>query len=193
YGWSTWRLRVAPRLEATRTPGPPIRFALAGGAGVVIIAVAAVLLARQVSPQAEAAFERANYPSAAADYVGSAFPGQRLYSNDRWADYLAYRFPTGRVVFLYDQDAAFGQPAVAAYTSIHLLQNGWESTIRSEGIEHAIVDTTSQEASALHELGWQVDCVDSASGGLVMSAPRDGEPPAAAAPLAAPPTGAAGC
>ena len=66
-------------------------------------ALMAVLLVPQLSPSAAASYEATTYPEAAAGYVAAHFPGQRIYTVDTWGGYLAYRFPDGRVVFLYDE------------------------------------------------------------------------------------------
>ena len=193
YAERAWQLRFAARVRATLPRAPRLRLVAAGAAAAVLVAGVTVALVRQVTPEAAAAYEGAHFPMAAARYVAAHFGGQRLYSTDTWGGYLAYRFPTGRVVFLYDQGDTFGDAAVRAYTTVHLLQDGWEEVIRNEGIGHAVVGDTSQEASALHELGWTVSCSDAASGAVVMSAPAAGEPATAAAPLTAPPTGAVAC
>lgn len=193
YAASTWQLRVASRVHGVLPALPRLRTVAAGAAGAVLVAGVSVALVRQVTPQAAAAYEGSHFPMAAASYVGAHFGGQRLYSTDTWGGYLAYRFPTGRVVFLYDQGGTFGDAAVQAYTQVHLLENGWEAVIRTDGIDHAVVGDSSQEASALHELGWTVDCLDAASGAVVMTAPGAGDPTTAAAPLTVPPSGAPAC
>ena len=166
---------------------------LACGSLTAVAAGAIVVGARQVTPAAAASYTATHYPVAASDFVAARYPGQRLYSTDTWGGYLAYRFPAGRVVLVYDQGSTFGDVAAQSYTKIHLLQNGWEQVLRDEAIEHAIVADTSQEASALHELGWLVACYDSASSSVVMSAPPPGAPPAAVGPLTAPPAGSRAC
>ena len=193
YGTRAWRLQVAPRVSSRFRVSPArARLLLVGGL-IAVGAAAVVAGARQVTPAAAASYEASHYPMAAADYVAAHYPDQRLYSTDTWGGYLAYRFPTGRVVLVYDQGSTFGDAAAQSYTKIHLLQNGWEKVLRDDGIAHAIVLDTSQEASALHELGWVVACHDSVSRSVVMSAPPPGTTPAAAGPLTAPPAGSPAC
>jgi hypothetical protein len=184
YGARAWATHVAPRLRAgLRLPGGRGPLALGATAIAVIAAVVVTIDARQLTPAAEASFDAAHYPVAASDFVAAHDNGQRLYTTDVWAGYLAYRFPTGRVVPLYDQGSTFGDAASQQYTAIHLLQNGWEQTLRGELITRAIVLDTSQEASALHELGWTIACRDPASASVVMDAPAAGATPDAASAL----------
>ena len=195
YGARAWRLHVTPRTAGIRLRGVSqrARGIVAGGLLAAVAAAVVVTGARQVTPAAAASYEASHYPMAAADFIAAHYPGQRLYTTDTWGGYVAYRFPAGRVVFLYDQGSTFGDAAAQSYTKIHLLQSGWEQVLREDAIQHAIVLDTSQEASALHELGWAVACYDSASGGVVMSAPPPGAVPSAAGPLTAPPAGSPSC
>ncbi|MFN2582129.1 MAG: hypothetical protein ABR498_05250 [Candidatus Dormibacteria bacterium] len=193
YSSHAWHRHVAPRMPMFRAPARPWQLLAASGAAFVLVAGVSVFTVRQLTPRAAAAFEDSTYPKAAADYVATHLAGKRLYSTNTWSDYLAYRFPSGRVVFLYDDGGAFTTTAVQSYSRMHLLQDGWEQVIRDDRIEHAVVSDTSQEASALHELGWQVDCYDSSSAAVVMSAPAGGTPAAASAPLTTPPSAAPRC
>ena len=140
-------------------------------------AAMAVFLVPRLSASAAAAYQAKTYPEAAATYAGEHFPGQRLYTIDTWGGYLAYRFPTGRVVFLYDEPAVFGNSALQLYDSIDQLDPNWIHVLTSEGIQHAILPSDAREAAALHVLGWTVNCYDPTSKSLVMSAPPSGSCP----------------
>jgi hypothetical protein len=191
YGTRAWRLRVAPRLGARLRPAQTRGRSVLSGAAFIGVAVATLLsLAPRLTASA-ASFEAARYPKAAADYVAAHFIGQRIYAPDSWGGYLAYRFPEGRVVFLYDETAVFGDAALQRYLDVHLLRSNWASVLREEAVTTAIVGDASQEASAFHELGWTVDCYDAASSSLVMSAPPYAS--GASAPLTVPPRDAARC
>jgi len=170
YGARAWRMHVAPRMSG-RWRFAPRRAAVLTltAAGAVALAVA-VTLGPELTPTAEADSVASRYPVAPASYVAAHYAGQRLYSIDTWGGYLVYRFPDQRVVFLYDETAVFGNAALQRYLDIHLLRKGWPQVLKSEQIEHAIVPLQSQETSALHELGWTIDCYDAASGSVVMSA-----------------------
>ncbi len=186
YSTRAWRLRVAPRLRG-RSLRPLRRGGVTAAAMLAVIAVAVgVTVAPRVTPAAAAAFESSRYPDAAATYVAAHDPGQRLYSSDVWGGYLAYRFPQGRVVFLYDETAIFGNIDLQWYLDVHLLRDDWTAVLTAESIHHAIVGDDSPEASAFHEIGWTVDCYDSASGAMVMSSPPPNASPVTAA-LTVPP------
>ena len=195
YSSRAWTLHLASRVPVLRggeriarwRPVATVALALAG-----LVAVA-VVVPKHVTAQASAAYESSHYPKSAADYVAATYGTPRLYSTAPWADYLAYRFPSSRSVFLYDNGGAFGDGAVAAYSRVHLLEDGWENELDAQAIHHAIVGDASVEASALHELGWVVDCHDAAAAAVVMSSPAPGAPSSAAAPLAVPPASARAC
>jgi hypothetical protein len=194
YGSRAWTLRVAPRLRGRRAGGLRIPAVLAAVCIAVLAAATAVVVVPHVTPAEAAGFEASRYPEAAATYTARTFPGQRLYTIDSWGGYLAYRFPQGRVVFLYDETAVFGSTSLQQYLDIHLLRDNWRDVLSSEAITHAIVVANSQEASAFHELGWGVDCYDATSGSLVMSAsPATQAVSVAARSLAIPPSGAPAC
>jgi hypothetical protein len=166
--WAAHRARV-PRLRAPRLAPPPGWFGAAVFA--VVVAGAAVVVIPQLGGGSAARYEADNQPKAAADYVAAHLAGHRLYSLDTWGGYLAGRFPTGRVVFVYDETAVFGSAALQQYLEVHDLQPGWDAVLSGNGIADAVVPAGSQERAALTTLGWSVDCHDPASDSVVMSAP----------------------
>ena len=155
-------------------------------------AAMAVALVPRISASAAATYQASTYPEAAASYAGTAFPGQRLYTVATWGGYLAYRFPAGRIVFLYNEPAVFGNSALGLYDAIDQLNPNWVHVLATEGIEHAILPSNARETAALHVLGWTVDCYDSTSRSLVMSAAPSGTPPPEIG-LVIPPPGVPGC
>ncbi|MBV8527713.1 MAG: hypothetical protein JOZ75_05315 [Candidatus Dormibacteraeota bacterium] len=164
------------------------------GAALAATAVAAVAaMTVEAGAHAAATAESSRFPQAAATRVAASFPGQRLYAPSTWGDYLTERFPTGRVVFIYGPSGGFTTSSVTAYATIHFLDPGWEAVVRTEGIRIAIVEDRSQEAGALHELGWAADCFDASSGALVMTAPGSGAPSTPSSPLTVPPSGVLAC
>mgnify|MGYP007135462285 CR=1 FL=1 len=169
YGTRAFEQQIAPRLRRLHAPRFSPGLSLAG---VVIIAAAVgATVATQLTPASISSFVATRYPEAAATWYSAHLSGQRIYSPDTWGGYLAYRFPQGRVVFLYDETAVFGSAALQRYLDIHGLRQDWTEVLTEERIDNAIVPLQSDEASALHELGWVIDCSDAASGALVMSAP----------------------
>ena len=197
YGGRAWDCAVAPRLPARRRLRAPNGLTRPLVLPSLVMAVAAVVAISgvwlQAGPHAAAAAEASRYPEAAATRVAAAFPGERLYAPSTWGDYLADRFPNGRVVFIYAPAGGFTTASVATYSTIHAILPGWETAVRTQGIRVAIVPDSSVEASGLHELGWSVACFDTTSGAIVMTAPVVGAPPTASADLTVPPTNAAAC
>ncbi len=177
HGARTWKLHVEPRLGDrkwfTRRHLHPIA---TSGVLVAMAAAMVVVLVPQLSPTAAASYQATTYPEAAANYVASNFPGQRIYTVNSWGGYLAYRFPDGRVVFLYDEPAVFSTSALNQYLAVDQLTPNWAHVLTSEGIRLAILPSDAREASAMHALGWTVDCYNSTSSSMVMSAPPAGTP-----------------
>jgi hypothetical protein len=213
YARSTWERAIAPRLAGVRLARLPRRLSalarLRGaraapldvrvrqfgiGVPLVAIAVAVVVVAwHQAGFSASAAAESAQEPRAAATRVAASFAGQRIYAPVTWGDYLTYRFSTSRVVFVYPSGGSFSDDTVEQYRAIHLLQPSWEAVLRQTRVQVAIVGDRSQEASALHELGWRVECADATASALVMAAPAAGAPTIASGPLTIPPSSVPAC
>jgi hypothetical protein len=174
YGAAAWsaqrsRLgRISLRQAARRWRRPPRWFASALVA--VVAAGTAAAIVPQLTASAAASYESSQEPKAAADYVAAHLAGRRIYSIDTWTGYLAGRFPVGRVVYLYDETAVFGDAALQQYLDIHDLRPDWAQVIGDAGIRDAIVPAGAQEAAALLSIGWSVDCRDPASASVVMSA-----------------------
>jgi hypothetical protein len=193
HGARAWRAQVAPRLGTRRWATPRHLHPVATSAVLVVMAaLMAVLVVPQLSASASASYQAATYPEAAAGYVGGHFPGQRVYTIDTWGGYLAYRFPEGRVVFLYNEPAVFGDTALQQYLAVDELQPNWIHVLGTEQIQHAILPDDAREASALHALGWGIDCYDATNHSVVMSAPPAGTQPPVNA-LVIPPQGVPAC
>jgi hypothetical protein len=172
--WAAQRSRLPRAAVPARWQRPPGWFRVAALAVVVGATVAAI--APQLSVTAAARFESINMPRAAADFAAVHLAGRRLYSVDTWGGYLAYRFPVGRVVSLYDETAVFGDAALQQYLDIHDLRPNWDRVLADEGIADAILPADSREVAALLTLGWSVDCRDGTSSSVVMSRSGAGVP-----------------
>jgi hypothetical protein len=190
------RMRRAWRRAHSRPPGRSRRpapgwFGPASATLVVALTLAAGVAPRLTSSHT-AAFEAANEPAAAADYVAAHLRGQRLYSTYEWGGYLAERFPGGRVVDVYGESAVLGDALLQRYLDVHLLRPGWQRVLRQDGVTHAVLPQGSREVAALGEVGWRSLCHDAAAGAVVMvagaaPAPADPVPDAEAAPPCASP------
>jgi len=193
HGSRAWHRHAAPRLGRWSSVTQRHLHPLATSALLLAMTAAmAVVLVPQLSPSAAAAYQATTYPEAAADYVASHFPGQRLYTLDTWGGYLAYRFPNSRVVFLYDEPSVFGNNALEQYLDIDELRPDWVKVLTANRIDHAILPSDAREASALHVLGWTIDCYDATSSSMVMSAPPAGTAPPTT-DLTIPPSGVPDC
>ena len=160
--------RVPPLPARWHRRRPPWWFATGVLAAVVVGAALAVV--PRLSAAAAARYEATTEPMAAVAYASAHLPGHRLYAIDTWGGYLAYRLPAGRVVYLYDETAVFGDADLQQYLDIHDLRPDWRGVIRRARIDDAILPAGAQEVAALATVGWGVDCHDSTSGSVVMSA-----------------------
>jgi hypothetical protein len=106
--------------------------------------------------------------------VGTHLAGQRIYSLYEWGGYLAWRFPTQHVVYIYGESAVFGAARLERYLDIHLVRPDWQDVLSADGMTVAIVPADSQEATAFLEIGWTTTCHDVASNAVVMQAPPGG-------------------
>jgi len=172
YAARAWRLRAQPLLAArrrsvARTPHPA---AAVAGVACIAAAVAVSVLLPNTAKTTTDTFAAMRYPQAAADYVATHLNGHRLYSVDVWGGYLAYRFPEGRMVFMYGETAVFGDADLQLYEDIHLVRPNWSDVLHRYSLNDAVVPLHSQEASGFHALRWDVDCYDAASDSVVMSA-----------------------
>jgi hypothetical protein len=187
YGAAAWSARAPIGLRrqlGTRLPG-----GVALVAAIAVSAASIAIMAPQASAASAAQFEQTHEPETAADYVAANFPGQRIFSSDGDAGYLAYRFPTERVVFVYDEIGIFGTGPLTDYLDMATISGNWKTLLTTKyGIRHAILGTGSADLSALLELGWTVDCYEAPSGRVVVSA--GGSPPTSLPP---PPSDAPAC
>ncbi len=171
YGAQAWRAHGARLVHAGEWARSRRAPAWAGAAALlVVVAGTAVGVIPRLSAASSIRYEATNEPMAAATYAAAHLRGHRLYSTDTWGGYLAERFPSGRVVYLYDETAVFGDAAVQQYLEIHDIRPDWSTVVAAAGITDAILPEGAQEVSAFVTLGWSVDCHDSASSSVVMSA-----------------------
>ena len=193
HGSRAWALHVAPRIaRSPLTPAHRLHPVATSALVLAMAAAVALTLVPRLSASAAASYQATTYPEAAASYAGATFPGERIYTIDSWGGYLAYRFPSGRIVFLYDEPAVFGSDALKLYDDIDLLDPSWVHVLTVESLHHAILPSDAREAAALHVLGWTVNCYDPTSRSLVMSSPPAGTAPPTSG-LAIPPAGVPDC
>lgn len=177
YGQAVWqrhhhRLRIRPRALYAPTKAAAIVTAigllLCCSAGVGV-GLRPLFVTAHTDPAAGF-----GWPEYAADYVAAHFPGQRIFSTYEDGGYLAYRFPKGRVVYIYGESAVFGDATLQQYANIAFLAPNWLSLFDSLDARHAILPEDEPDVAALRELGWTLNCYDSSAQSVVMSA---GGPP----------------
>jgi hypothetical protein len=168
YGWAAWstRVRTRPRRRGALPAGPALLTA-----GIVAVAVVFGGIMPRTMASAAAQSEATRFPEAAATYTAAHLAGQRIYSLYEWGGYLAWRFPTQRVVYIYGESAVFGSARLERYLDIHLIRPDWQDVLAGDAMRVAIVPADSQEATAFLEVGWTTLCHDGASNAVVMQAP----------------------
>jgi hypothetical protein len=77
-------------------------------------------------------------------------PAGRLFTTDRWADYLIYRQP-GRQVFFDCRNDAYGAQVVEDYLTVIRATPGWQSVLDKYSLKVALVPDTSAISAALSE------------------------------------------
>jgi hypothetical protein len=169
YGWTAWNAWAGrPHLAIARRPRPALPALMV--AAVVAVAVGVADIAPMARASAMANDQARRFPVAAADYVAAHLHGIQLYNTYEWGGYLAYRFPSQRVVYIYGESAVFGSDRLDRYLDIHLVRPNWRDVLQTEGMTAAVVPADSQEATAFLEIGWVTLCHDTASNAVVMRA-----------------------
>jgi hypothetical protein len=74
-----------------------------------------------------AKFPATVFPVVAADSYRNAIAGKRVLTTDQWADYLIYRFYPVQRVFMDGRSDFYGQRLAHEYTSLIMLQPGWQA------------------------------------------------------------------
>ena len=77
-------------------------------------------------------------------------PAGRLFTTDRWADYLIYTQP-GRLLFFDCRNDAYGGEVVEDYLRVMRATPGWESVLNKYSLSVALVPKTSAISAALSE------------------------------------------
>ena len=111
-------------------------FVCYGIAGVLLVAVVYTRSLR-LGPQS-------SLPVEAIAHV----PPGRLFTTDRWADYLIYAEP-GRRVFFDCRSDLYGPQFVSAYQTIMRAAPGWQEVLRAHGLTVALVPAQSPISAAL--------------------------------------------
>ena len=75
-------------------------------------------------------------------------PGGRLFTTDRWADYLIYTQPSRKVFFDCRNDA-YGAEVLQEYLSVMRATPGWGSVLDKYSLKVALVPKTSAISAAL--------------------------------------------
>jgi len=75
-------------------------------------------------------------------------PGGRLFTTDRWADYLIYVEP-GRQVFFDCRNDLYGLEFVSAYQTVMTASQGWQEVLGRYGLTVALVPEDSAISTAL--------------------------------------------
>lgn len=102
----------------------------------------------------------ASLPRNALNYL----PDGRLFTTDRWADYLIYVQP-GRRVFFDCRNDLYGTEFIRGYITVMQAQRGWEEILRNYGITVVLVPQGSAIQAALAASGtWSLSYEDQTAG-----------------------------
>jgi hypothetical protein len=95
--------------------------------------------------------------------VVSRLPRGRVFTTDRWADYLIYRNPQRRVFFDTRNDL-YGEDFVRNYFTVMKAQPGWHHILERYGVVAAMVPPGSSISAGLASApGWALNYQDDAA------------------------------
>ena len=100
-------------------------------------------------------------PSSLPVQAFAQLPPGRLFTTDRWADYLVYAMP-GRKVFFDGRNDLYGEGLVREYLTMMQAKPGWRTIARKYAFAVALVPAQSAIAAALESANdWRLSYRDS--------------------------------
>jgi hypothetical protein len=99
-------------------------------------------------------FSPNQFPVAAMPAVEHLPDGARLFASDSYGGYIIYRFNGVRRVFIDGRSDFYGADFMKQYLTLVEARPGWEKTVRSFGVTHALLPTDSPLIQALKHAGW---------------------------------------
>jgi hypothetical protein len=114
--------------------------------GTLLCYVAALLLIAAVSTRSLRLGPQSSLPVDAFAHV----PAGRLFTTDRWADYLIFAEPN-RLVFFDGRNDVYGPEFVEAYKTVMRAAAGWHEVLNRYSLTTVLVPTRSPIAAALRE------------------------------------------
>lgn len=122
----------------------------------------ALLLCAVISVHAQAfklkaEYDPEHYPAGALRLLGPGTGDHRIFCDDEWGDYLAYRlYPAGRV-FIDGRSDFYGGRFVRNYLDILGVKYDWEARLDRYGVDALLLSTKSAMAGAVKQSGrWKV-------------------------------------
>jgi hypothetical protein len=116
----------------------------------------AVLVCSIVSEHAQifklrAEYDPGRYPASALSVLASTARDHRIFCDDEWGDYLAYRlYPEGRV-FVDGRSDFYGGRFVRHYLNILGVKYDWETQLAHYGVDRILLSTKSAMAGAVKQ------------------------------------------
>ena len=147
YGWDKWIQAAERSLSSTRRRmGTLVCYGIAGALLTMVFCNKSLQLGSQSSLPIEAA---------------AHIPAGRLFTTDRWADYLIYAKP-GRRVFFDCRNDLYGQRFVMDYLAVIKAEPGWQDVLTKYGLTVALVPKDSPIQAALAaSTEWKLSYEDS--------------------------------
>lgn len=136
--------------------------------GTLLCYVAALLLIATVSMRSRRLGPQSSLPVDAIAHVRAG----RLFTTDRWADYLIYAEPS-RLVFFDGRNDVYGPEFVDAYQTVMRAAPGWHEVLNRYGLTAVLVPTGSPIGAALAESAdWNLSYRDGIAAVFVRLRPR---------------------
>ena len=150
-GWFVNRLRrlSAAAEEFGAIDRIPRVYAFSAAAAALVIAG---LYGNSPLPKWRAEYSPKKYPAAALELLSRDVAKHRIFTDDEWGDYLAYRlFPLGGKVFVDGRSDFYGGEFGLKYVDVLNVKYTWQATLDSYGVDTLLLRADSSLAGAVKE------------------------------------------
>jgi hypothetical protein len=124
---------------------------------VTALLLCAIVSGRSQAFKLRAEYDPKHYPAGALRMLGPGASDRRIFCDDEWGDYLAYRlYPMGRV-FVDGRSDFYGGRFVRSYLDILGVKYDWETQLDRYGVDTLLLSTKSAMAGAVKQSArWKV-------------------------------------
>jgi hypothetical protein len=123
---------------------------------------AGLIYGHSASPTWRAEYDPKVYPARALEHIQAAGDAKRIFADDEWGDYLAYRlYPTGGKVFVDGRSDFYGGDFERRYIDVLNVNYKWQTTLDGYCVDTMLLRADSPLAGAVKESQrWRLDYDD---------------------------------